>query len=338
MDGGASADKRIALLEKINEKLTSLNWITAQIAGEQNLGTIFHIIVNGFEQLTGVPKCGLIKWESGVYKPVIVKNRAANNIPVLCDAITGVFNIALRERVVLVRDVRAGGYCKAGCYRCNIAGLQVCTIYESNGNPFGVLCAYGQGDIPDLDTLFMIMELYSMQTGLILENTMLNRKLVILSITDSLTGLYNHRYFYERVKKEVACARDNDKPLTLLIIDVDDFKNYNDTYGHLAGDYVLKTVADLVKNTVGERGLSFRYGGEEMAVILPGINTGEGVRIGWDICRAIESYAGFKRPVTVSTGVAAFKEGSTTLELIKSADSALYIAKASGKNRVVTLN
>ncbi|SFG69097.1 diguanylate cyclase (GGDEF) domain-containing protein [Desulfotomaculum arcticum] len=335
MSGKHSIDERINLLEKINEKLTNLNWITAQIAGEQNLDTIYNSIVNGFEQITGIPKCGLFKLEDHNYKTLIVKNKDINNVPVLCDSVVRAFNTALKDRVLLVKDMHTEGFCPEGCYDCVTTDLQVCTLYESNGNPYGVLCAYGKSDIPDEDTLLMIMELYAMQIGLTLENVILNSKLVSLSITDALTGLYNHRYFYERIERELYNIRGTIQKLTLLMLDVDDFKSYNDTFGHPEGDIVLKNISLLVKSVVGDKGVCCRYGGEEMAVIMPGAMIDEGVETGNKICRAIENCDNFKRKVTVSIGVATVGSYAVLGDLVRSADNALYKAKSEGKNMVV---
>jgi len=335
LPGSHSIDERINLLEKINEKLTNLNWITAQIAGEQNLNTIYNSVVNGFEQITGIPKCGLFKLEDKGYQPVIIKNTDINNVPILCDSVVRAFNVALRDRVLLVKDMHTEGFCLEGCFDCVITDLQVCTLYMSNGNPYGILCAYGKSDIPDEDTLLMIMELYAMQIGLILENVILNNKLVSLSITDALTGLYNHRYFYERIEKELYNLKGTNQKLTLLMLDVDNFKSYNDTFGHPEGDIVLKKISWLVKFVVGEKGICCRYGGEEMAVIMPGAMVSEGVETGASICLAIEDCDMFKRKVTVSIGVATVEGNAVLGDLVRSADNALYKAKAEGKNKVV---
>lgn len=335
LPGDYSIDERINLLEKINEKLTNLNWITAQIAGEQNLNTIYNSIVNGFEQITGIPKCGLFKLEDHNYKTIIIKNKDINNVPVLCGAVIKAFNAALKDRVLLVKDMHAKGFCLDGCHNCIITDIQVCTLYESNGNPYGVLCAYGKSDIPDEDTLLMIMELYAMQIGLILENVTLNNKLVSLSITDALTGLYNHRYFYERIERELYNIKGTKQNLTLLMIDVDDFKSYNDTFGHPEGDIALNNIARLVKAVAGDSGICCRYGGEEMAVIMPRATVYDGIDMGNKICRAIENCNNFKRKVTVSVGVAAVESFAVLDDLVRAADNALYKAKAGGKNRVV---
>lgn len=328
-------DERINLLEKINEKLTNLNWITAQIAGEQNLKTINNSVVNGFEQITGVPKCGLFKLKSDGYETLIIKNKDINNVPFLCDSVVMAFNAALKDRVLLVKDMHAEGFCQDGCHDCVITDLQICTLYESNGDPYGVLCAYGKSDIPDEDTLLMIMELYAMQIGLILENVILNNKLVSLSITDELTGLYNHRYFYERIERELYYIKGTIQTLTLLILDVDNFKCYNDTYGHPEGDRVLKIIACIVKSEAGDKSICCRYGGEEMAVIMPGATIEEGVETGNKICRAIENCKEFKRRVTVSIGVVTVGCHVSVGDLVRSADKALYQAKSAGKNMVV---
>lgn len=168
-----------------------------------------------------------------------------------------------------------------------------------------------------------------------------NERLEHLAITDGLTGLYNHRYFRERLEEEFERARRYDLPLSCLILDVDDFKGLNDTFGHLLGDSVLREIALRTTHKVRKSDTVARYGGEEFVVIMP--QTGrkgaeaEGNRIRREIAaRPFEGLPDDVR-VTVSAGVSVFdKETMLDCEaLIRSADGALYEAKRSGKNRVV---
>ncbi len=177
------------------------------------------------------------------------------------------------------------------------------------------------------------------------------------SRTDGLTGLYNHRFFQERLAAEVARAQRFDKPLTLLMIDVDNFKEYNDAFGHPQGDRLLKALADLLlAQTRTNVDFVARYGGEEFVVLLLETGVGdaavaaerlqdlfEGRRPGIEVAEAIRAATqaqtfdtpdGAAGSVTVSVGVATFPDhASTGDQLVANADKALYLAKRLGKNR-----
>ncbi|MEP6812075.1 MAG: diguanylate cyclase, partial [Actinomycetota bacterium] len=159
-------------------------------------------------------------------------------------------------------------------------------------------------------------------------------KAMRLALTDPLTGLGNHRHFHERLQRELADAEHESKPLTLCLVDIDDFKQINDRYGHPVGDRVLGQVAARLR----QGGESFRLGGDEFAVLLPGLNPRDGVSVARSIVERV-SAAQLDQigSVTVSAGVATFPiQGVGRDELIRLADSALYWAKEDGKNRART--
>lgn len=152
---------------------------------------------------------------------------------------------------------------------------------------------------------------------------------------DELTELYLREVFEVVLKKEIAEADRNNKPLCLLMIDIDDFKKVNDTYGHLKGDEVLNKIGHVINESVREMDLAARYGGEELAVIMPNTSTDSAFEVAERIRKTIEElqFNGFN--VTVSIGVCQFNQHSDTpSKLIQNADSALYRAKDEGKNIV----
>lgn len=163
-----------------------------------------------------------------------------------------------------------------------------------------------------------------------------NLMLTALASVDGLTGLKNHRIFQEQLEMEFRRAQRYQLPLSLLMIDVDHFKLFNDTYGHLAGDEVLQHVARLLTLTARQTDLVSRYGGEEFAVILP--NTpAEGATVLAERYRNIVSSENWPlRQITISVGVATLTPAiQTRTELIEQADRALYHAKLQGRNCVV---
>ncbi len=166
-----------------------------------------------------------------------------------------------------------------------------------------------------------------------------NEELHRLSITDGLTDLYNHKYIMETLVTESArCLRYN-HPFSLLMIDIDDFKQYNDSHGHLAGDEVLRGVAAVLRESLRAGDYAARYGGEEFLILLPETGLEDADRSAERIRSRVEERSlgarGNAAGITVSVGVASFPEnGSDPEDLISKADTAMYEAKRAGRNRV----
>ncbi|MDZ7271963.1 MAG: PleD family two-component system response regulator [candidate division KSB1 bacterium] len=167
-------------------------------------------------------------------------------------------------------------------------------------------------------------------------------KLHELAITDGLTGLYNYRYFKEQLVHEVDRAARHKESFSLIMLDIDHFKHYNDTHGHLAGDKVLKDLARLLRENVRKIDVAARYGGEEFALILvqtPHQASGVVARKLQALVQEFPFEHREQQPggrLTISMGVATYPEdGTTAEELIAAADRRLYRAKAEGRNRVV---
>lgn len=154
------------------------------------------------------------------------------------------------------------------------------------------------------------------------------------SSTDALTGLHNRRAFVARIEEEAERALRHDLPLSLLLLDVDSFKSYNDTFGHPAGDQVLKKLAQLLQHHQRRTDFVARYGGEEFAIILVNTDEAGALVLAERFRRAIEHADWFDRPITASFGVATGVGGEVPdTDLIKDADRALYQAKEQGRNR-----
>ncbi len=181
-----------------------------------------------------------------------------------------------------------------------------------------------------------------------LENAVNHARLVRSGITDVLTGWHNRRYLRTRLLEELARCKRDGTPLTCLMIDVDHFKRVNDLYGHLAGDEVLRRVAQCIRGEVRDSDVSARYGGEEFVVLLPGTGIDAGRALAERIRRSVSAGPFVvdgvpdALPVTVSIGIAEHREDATYPDadtagerLIALADEALYDAKAGGRNVVV---
>ena len=168
----------------------------------------------------------------------------------------------------------------------------------------------------------------------------LNKKLEVISRVDGLTGLNNRRYWQERFELEYKLAFRTNKAACVIILDIDHFKNVNDTYGHQAGDAVIKEIAKVIKDSIRETDISGRYGGEEFVAILPETNA-ENATIVAERIRALAestviSHDGLDISVTISIGISQFSvEYLTAMQWLEAADGALYEAKQRGRNRTV---
>jgi diguanylate cyclase (GGDEF)-like protein len=184
----------------------------------------------------------------------------------------------------------------------------------------------------DLKILTMIVQ----QAAIAIENANHCRELEYLSTIDPLTGIYNHRYFMLTLEDEVKRSQRYSKPKCLLMFDIDDFKSYNDTYGHLEGDYVLKEVSQAVKKNLRAVDKICRYAGDEFVILLPEINILQAKVIAEKIKKVISNLK-LRKVVTLSVGVAAYHKSIDGRALILKADQALYQAKREGKDTICCL-
>jgi two-component system cell cycle response regulator len=159
-----------------------------------------------------------------------------------------------------------------------------------------------------------------------------------MTIVDGLTQIHNKRYLFEALEKELIRARRYDRQLTLLIFDIDYFKNINDQYGHLAGDHVLRELARIVQERIRRDEVFARYGGEEFVIVLPETPLAGGVALAENLRARVEThpfaFQGERIPVTISIGCAMLGEEKAAADLIQRADDKLYEAKRGGRNRV----
>jgi diguanylate cyclase (GGDEF)-like protein len=159
-----------------------------------------------------------------------------------------------------------------------------------------------------------------------------------MTIVDGLTQIHNKRYLFEALEKELIRARRYDRQLSLLIFDIDYFKNINDQYGHLAGDHVLRELARIVQERIRRDEVFARYGGEEFVIVLPETPLAGGVALAENLRGRVEThpfaFQGERIPVTISVGCAMLAEEKAAADLIQRADDKLYEAKRGGRNRV----
>jgi diguanylate cyclase (GGDEF)-like protein len=216
------------------------------------------------------------------------------------------------------------------------SGVQILFPVKSRGRLVCVLAlgkkengrAYSHEDLE-------LVRLMANQAGIIIENAQLYTQATERANTDELTKLYNHRHFHERIEQEIARGSRFGTSFSLLLLDIDLFKSFNDIYGHLAGDQALRKVGQLIVSAIRNIDLAFRYGGEEFAIILPEARIDDGFKVAERIRKTVETGANsLPMPITVSIGVANWPtDGVLKEEIVGKADAALYRAKQNGRNR-----
>lgn len=186
-----------------------------------------------------------------------------------------------------------------------------------------------------------IVSLLATQATFAIENIMLLEKTALMSVTDELTKLHNHRYLVKSLNDELKRATRYRQNLSVVMVDVDYFKHYNDTHGHLMGNEVLKELSRILKVNTRDIDIVARYGGEEFSIVLPQTDKEKALATAERIRAAVEGFDfpnGETQPggrVTISMGVSMFHDdGKTSAELVGKADEALYQAKREGRNRV----
>jgi diguanylate cyclase (GGDEF)-like protein len=205
------------------------------------------------------------------------------------------------------------------------------------GKAMGVLWMWGEGlHESDLPTV----SLFASQVAAALQNANLLTEVGRLAITDDLTGIFNRRHFFEVAENRFAHAQKINRPISALIVDLDHFKRFNDSYGHVIGDQVLRETARLMCSALRDSDVIGRYGGEEFAILLPETDTKSAVYVAERLIAhvadvPIETEAG-KLSIQLSVGVAGMSKETPTLHsLIVRADEAMYLAKSAGRNRVM---
>jgi diguanylate cyclase (GGDEF)-like protein len=258
----------------------------------------------------------------------------------------GISGTALREgRPLVVRDLGAAGHAPAPAERKYKTGSFISYPLIVGSRRVGVLNMTdkaGGGVYDDLD--LNLLDMFAPQMALALDRAEWHQKATqfqLLSITDALTGLLNRRYLEERLGEELERSKRHRFPMSFLMIDIDNFKEYNDRNGHQAGDVALEVTAGCLKAALRSEDVASRYGGEEFSVLLPQTSLSEAHVIAERVRRRVERTSFDHREsqpggaVTVSIGISTFAPKVDTAEsIIRAADQALYLAKSRGKNRI----
>ena len=323
------------LLDRKLQEMTFLQYMTKAIVGTFDEDRILRAVLQGIKTEVGYRRCALFMFDDGQLKERLSLGYSAAEKPVADIALE--FLYQRKEAAVLPRR---GGPFAQQCvipipYRDELKGM--------------VLLERGPDEPPFSEDRLNLLSTLAGQLGMALENASMYRNTLHLSITDGLTGLYNARYLYERLETEITRSKRYGHPLSLFMLDIDFFKKFNDSYGHLSGDEALRMVALVLRENSRETDTVARYGGEEFCVILPETDDQSAEVIAERVRRAMEL-----RPVTigpkeaeaagraevnltVSIGIAQMPSSlKFAEELVRLADKALYQAKDAGRNTVRT--
>jgi diguanylate cyclase (GGDEF)-like protein len=213
---------------------------------------------------------------------------------------------------------------------------------SDGAGPVGGLISVARSDRPFTAPEVELFGYLAAQAAVSIENVSLHETVQLQAVTDELTGLYNHRRFQEALASELERSKRFEQDMSLVMLDIDNFKSINDTYGHQQGDLVLREVARILRENSREIDAPARYGGEELAVVLPqtdqngAFNLAERVRAGIEDLKLPVLEGNGTMSVTASLGVASLARSATDAgELVAAADAALYEAKRGGKNKTV---
>jgi len=266
----------------------------------------------------------------------LAENRRNTRIK-LGEGVTG--KVAVSGKPLLVPDVtKFEGYVQGAKEVCSEVAVPLKVLYELIGVLNVESTKLNAFDKQDL----RLLSILSTPIAIAIQNARLHQQMKKLAITDELTGLYNFRYLQERLEEEVKRAQRYERSLSLIMADIDYFKDFNDNYGHPEGNKVLKVLANILKANVREIDIVGRYGGEEFIIILPEAVKEEAQEIAERIRIKVERYKfiteknyPYKKNLTLSLGITScFQQNITPQSLVQKVDQALYQAKGKGRNRV----
>ncbi len=319
-----------SLLDRKLQEMTFLQHITRAIVGTFDEGKIMRTVLQGIKTEVGYRRSALMVLESGELKERLSLGYSPRERPFIEPGTLQ----GIQERKDAAVLAGRGGAVNQRC---------VVPILSRDRLKGVVLLERGLDEPPFSADRINLLSTLAGQLGMALENASMYRTTLHLSITDSLTGLFNARYLYEQLETEISRAKRYGHPLSLFMLDIDFFKRFNDAYGHLSGDEALRQVALVLKENSRETDTVARYGGEEFCVILPETDSSSAEIIAERIRKAMESHSvptgtgDESVTLTVSIGIAQMPPAlGSAEELVRIADKALYQAKEAGRNTVRT--
>ncbi|MCS7254433.1 MAG: sensor domain-containing diguanylate cyclase [Armatimonadota bacterium] len=346
-ESAAAAVRNARLYEDLNARtaqLATLYEIGSALTSVLNLDRVLNLIVDSVTRLIGAEICSLMLLDP---TKRYLRIRVAKGLPrsvverTVIEVGEGISGwVAQHGQPLLIKDIESHPmFGKKSDSKYTTKSLLSVPL-KVRGEVIGVLNVNNKvprGVFVEEDANLLM--LFATQAAIAIENAHLYQEVERLAITDGLTGLYEHRYFQEALENEIKRGLRYRHPTSLMMIDIDHFKRFNDSYGHQAGDEVLRRLAEIFKSQAREQDIVARYGGEEFAIILPVTPKEGALAAAARLRRAVElttfNIRGMALHVTVSIGVASCpQDAQTREELISRADQALYAAKSGGRNAI----
>ncbi|MFC1807334.1 diguanylate cyclase [Candidatus Omnitrophota bacterium] len=340
-----------AELLRLESFIVTISDMAKQISSVLQTDELLRVIFRKAIDLLGSQKCAIFRVDSEENELLLVdsvgyKNEEIQNLGLKPSEEYGLIGYAAQAGLFASRKMLIHDQAKRHIMNNDKLDAEFCQPIMHGNSTFAVLCVGSVGGDLTHEQMMRILSALANFGKVALTNTMLVDRIREQSIRDSLTWLYNHQYFQERMEALLSKAKAEAESLGLIIIDIDHFKDINDTYGHQAGDYILKKTAEILNSQLRTDDLIARYGGEEFVIGLPGGGTKTAHETAERIRKIFED-TDFKFEddiikVTISAGIHAFdpesKEDLNKTKLIKFADQALYIAKGKGRNKTIIFN
>lgn len=342
--------------DRPKDDLETILEISKAIFSTLDTGEILYLIVKKISEIMNVTRCSIILIEKGKDTGRILatyEDPAINNLNIDLVKYPEIMEAVKKEQPVIIKDVETEPLMKDVqdiVRSIGIKSILVFPIQYIKGTVGALYLRTSRKDIEFMDKEIKFCQIMCSMAAVALKNShlfdIINREKVLLekmAVTDDLTGLYNHRFFVKRLNEEFKRAKRYNNPISCVMIDIDDFKKINDTYGHQCGDVVLQEIAKVIRNCVRESDVVARYGGEEFTVILPHTDLDHALVLAHRIRRAVKNYRSsiskMTTRITISIGVSTYPSSGVdgVDDLVRKADNSLYSAKNSGKDTVIGL-
>ena len=333
-----------ALKEKV-VRYAILKDLTSKLSSTLSLDSVVNIVIDNVSDLVGkADVCILFLVDEDAHELALKVARGKEGAVSIKSKKGDIFDIwVLKQRQPLMvsdadKDFRFNLDLIPGEFRRDFKSV-IATPLISEKKVIGILRVESREPEAYISDDLRLLTIISDLAAIALENSKLYHRIEELAISDGLTGLYCQKYFKDRLEEDIVKTVRMKQPLSLLMLDIDGFKSYNDKYGHIAGDIVLKSIGGLLKSSLEIGDIAARYGGEEFVVVLFGKEKASAQKLGEEIRKKIEGEKFILRQVethvTVSIGCATLPEDAVSRdEIIRSADAALYEAKKNGGNKI----
>ncbi|MBU1627905.1 diguanylate cyclase [bacterium] len=330
-------------LEDVNKRLLKLNNLSKKIYSSLNTSEIMQILMKDIPSLFSIALCSFFFYDNQNKSLKLgIHNHPNSGIPTdhtIAMGQSAFFNQLIKEKCSrLIRDVeKEMGIKNKAKYKSKSS---INLVLTNNDEILGILNLNDKLDAKEFTQEdFIIALTFAEHLSLAIANAKLFEKTMELSIRDGLTGLFNRRFFQDKLKEEIERTNRYKAPLSLIFADIDNFKNFNDQYGHQAGDFILQEISLIIQENSREIDTAARYGGEEIVLLLPQTPIQSARILADRIINKIRNfslvYNDTHLRITISIGIAEYEVGIAQEEFVTRADSVLKEAKITGKDKIV---